>query len=314
MSNKAGKFSYGDKQPKPQPKRNLPPTWKLGRAGQLALASANRDLFAEQEEQATGATIIHGDKELTELMQGLDFVAFCYGARQALSNQSYQSGNEDTFSGNSKKEAKRAKELGGYIGDITITLTDLCRYGYGVEEPSTEQKKNMKKVLETLHAHKATFTGKGFKVEFPICATLAEITREQDGAKVFHLNLNPIFCKNVNENFGELPQTALLSLSKVTRRKAAAHYWLLTTLAIQDKRKTFVRHFVELVKDMKLNDVLKEGRRAWVEKRVLAVIEDVKKTGAIESYSVDYETSGGTKKISRITFRHNPEFYRDSKQ
>lgn len=283
----------------------IPPTYKIGRAFSMQTGEISRDLFSVLEENKQGSYVISG---LSRSVTEVDFEAFCIAIGQTLSNQSYLAGNIIEFSGLSKKLSKKHREnFGGiaYNGDVRVTLNELCRNAYGVNEPSTEQRNSMSTLLEALHHNKLTITApNGEKLESTLCATMSKYTAE-DGAITYDLYLHPILCHKVATNFAELPQDYTKRLTKAVTRKTAAHYKLSLLLASQDKRKPFVRTMAQLLKDLNLEAQYKKDR-GRTEKQILSVVESMKQTELISDYATEYITVRNKKLLYKFTFKINP--------
>ena len=166
-----------------------PPTFKVGRYAALQLSKVERNLFTDMEEAESGNYIISG---LTKQVTELDFSAFTFAASQILSNQSYKSGNEDINSGLKRKLSQRPTQIAGenqYFGIIITSLNELCRTAYGIEEPSTEIRKKMATLIDTIHKQPATIKfPNGDSLESILCATMGKYTRVKDGAILYELH------------------------------------------------------------------------------------------------------------------------------
>ena len=280
----------------------LPDTYKVGRDDQLQLSKIERDLFTDMEEKESGNYIISGlSKQVTEL----DFTAFSFAIGQILYNQSYQSGNTETNSGISKKLAKKATEKLGsnmYNGEIVTSLNDLCRLAYGVDAPDQRQKKTMSTLVDTIHKTPVVIQfPNGDTLESSLCVIIDKYTRAEDGAVLYNLYLNPIFCSNVERNFGELPQDITKRLSEATKKKTTAHYRLLRLLSIQAKGSVFTRTIDELIKELGLAEAYRT-QRVRTEKQLLSTFDTMKEVNIIDGYKV-YKTKKGAKEtISKVTF------------
>ena len=197
-----------------------PPFFKVGRYAALQLSKVERDLFTDMEEAESGNYIISG---LTKQVTELDFTAFTFAVGQILYNQSYKSGNEDINSGLKREEAKNLSRKTGetlYNGSIVTSLNELCRLAYGVQEPTTELKKKMVTLIDTIDKKPVEIKfPNGDKLESKLCVTMNKYTREKDGAILYDLYLNPIFGSQIQRQFGELPQDVIASLEKSCKEK-----------------------------------------------------------------------------------------------
>lgn len=286
-------------------KPTLPDFFKVGRDGILQLAKIdNRTLFTAQEEAESGNYIIGG---LGRKISAVDFEAFKMGIAQVLYNQSYQSGHETENTGIQKHVVKQSPDK--YGGEVVVSLNELCRLSYGVDEPSKQQKEAMTALLKTLHTNVAHVAfPNGDTLDVTLCATMNIFTRKQDNAKLYNLILNPIFCSRVATNYAELPQDATKRLTASTDRKTESHYLLFSLLAIQDRRKPCKRRIGTLLEELRLTDAYKE-RASRTEKQLLSLFEDMKKTGIITDFITERGRMGRRQNaVISVTFTLNPDF------
>lgn len=293
--------------------KDIPTHFKIGRDAALQLSKVERNLFTDMEEQQSGNYIVSG---LTKKISELDFTAFTFAVGQILYNQSYQSGNTDVNSGVSRKKATRVSQQTGetaYKGEIIASLSELCRLAYGTE-PDTQHKKRMASLIETFHKTpvKVKFPS-GDEVENYLCVTMDKLTREKDGAVLYHLYLNPIFGSRIQNQFGELPQDIIARLSASTKRKTAAHYLLLRWLSVQDKRYPHTLTIDTIIQELRMEEDFK-GKRARAEKQLLSICKAMVDVGILSKYNVDYKSSGKRKYVERITFHLNQNFIRLPKE
>ncbi len=292
--------------------KELPQHFKLARDAALQLSKVERNLFTDMEEAQSGNYIISG---LTKQVTELDFTAFTFAVGQILYNQSYQSGNTDTNSGVSRKKAdKVSKQLGTdtYKGEVIVSLSELCRLAYGAE-PSTETKKKMAALIDTFHKTpvRVKFPN-GDEVENYLCVKMGKYTREKDGAVIYDLYLNPIFGSRIQNQFGELPQDITAKLSKVTKKKTAAHYLLLRWLSVQDKRYSHTLTIDTIIQELRIEDDFRVNR-GRAEKQLLSICKAMVDVGILSKYDAEY-SSGKRKRIQRITFHLNQNFIRLPKE
>lgn len=284
----------------------LPPSFKMGRDVALQLSRVEGDLFTEMEknenEGENGKYITSG---ISRVVSELDFRGFSFAVCQILYNQSVQYGNTDTNSGLTREEAPRATKKTGstqYIGDIVTSLNDLCRLAYGVDAPDARQKKSMSTLLKTIdNTPVVTYLPNGDVLETKLCATMSRYTREEDKAVFYHLHLHSVFCSDVKNNYGELPQDITKRLSKVTKKKTAAHYNLLLLLSLQTKNKPFVRTIKQLLKDLNLDEAHKKDK-GRTERQLVSLFECMKNMKMIDRYKIEYTTTRAKKVIDKVTF------------
>lgn len=287
----------------------VPDTFKLGRDAALQLSKVERDLFTDMEERESGKYVISG---LEKFVTDTDFSAFTFAVSQILYNQSYISGNADVNSGIERKKARRATAAAGtevYRGEIIVSLNELCRLGYGMKEPTTEAKKKMAALIDSVHKQpvKIKFPN-GDELEAPLCVKMGTLTRAKDGAKLYGLRLNAIFGYRLPNNFGELPQNIMQQLSDVVKKKTTAHYQLLRWLSVQDKREAHTLTIDRIIYELRMEDDFKINR-GRAEKQLLSICKAMVDIKLLDGYDVTYST-GRRKGIERITFHLNPAFIR----
>ena len=283
--------------------KRVPPTFKMGRDAHLQLAKVKRDLFTDLEEKESGNVIISGlDWKATKT----DFMAFGIAITQVLYNQSYQSGNLQTNSGRTQTKADKLSEDMGetmYLGDIVVSLKDLCRYGYGETDPTTKQKRSIATIIETLDKKPVVIKyPNGDTRECKLCAMLERYTRAADGAIAYRLYLAPIFCSNVVKNFGELPQDIIMRIKTTTKKVTEAHYALTELLGAQEKGSTLVRYITNLVGELGLSDSYRINR-GRTEKQLLSLFDAMRAVQLITDYNIEYTTLRNKKCMNKVTFQ-----------
>lgn len=280
--------------------KQLPETFRMGRDAYFQLATVKRNLFTGLEER--GGVIISG---LEEKVSKTDFMAFCIAVTQTLYNQSYQFGNLKENSGISQTISTNLTSVMSknvYVGDIAVTLNDLCRYGYGETDPTARQRKAMTAIIETLHNTPVVIKyPNGITEKGKLCTTTARYNRGKDGAVTYHLHLSPIFCSNASRNFGELPQNVIKRIRAVTKKLTEAHYVLAELLGIQKKGSTLVRHIPNLVDGLGLLAVYKKSK-GQTEKQLLSLFDTMQAARLITNYEVEYTTLRGKKRMSKVSF------------
>lgn len=286
---------------------SVPDTFKLGRDAQVQLTNVEKNLFTDLEAKESGNYVISG---LTQKVSELDLSSFSFAVGQILYNQSYKMGNTETNSGADTKEANRSLQMKNqktYTGTIITSLNDLCRYAYGVPEPSTEQKKAMSALVSTLHECPVVIRyPDGSERKSVLCAKMEEF-KDKNGAITYGLYLNPIFCSNVKDNFAELPQDFMFRLSSVTKKKTAAHLRLARLLSLQDKRKPCTRTIVSLVVELGLEDSYKKNR-SRTEKQLSETFESMVNVGLLSRYSITEKAGRRSNVMDKVTFYYNPNF------
>ena len=295
-----------------------PSTFKLGRYAALQLSKVERNLFTDMEEAESGNYIISG---LTKQVTELDFTAFTFAVGQILYNQSYKSGNEDVNSGLKREEAKNLSRKTGetlYNGNIVTSLNELCRLAYGVKEPTTELKKKLSTLIETIDKKPVEIKfPNGDKLESKLCVTMNKYTREKDGAILYDLYLNPIFGSQIQKQFGELPQDVIESLENSCRgkkqRKQAAHYLLLRWLSIQDKRYPHKLTIDVIIQELRMEEYFKKDK-GKAEKQLLSICKTMEDIEILSTHEVEYRDTAKGKRIDSITFHLNPNYIRTTKE
>ena len=295
-----------------------PPVFKVGRFAALQLSKVERDLFTDMEEAESGNYIISG---LTKQVTELDFTAFTFAVGQILYNQSYKSGNEDVNSGVKREVAKRLSNETRetlYNGNIITSLNELCRLAYGVQEPTTELKKKMVTLIDTIDKKPVEIKfPNGDKLESKLCITMNKYTREKDGAILYDLYLNPIFGFQIQRQFGVLPQDVIASLEKSCKkknqRKQAAHYLLLRWLSVQDKRYPHKLTIDVIIQKLRMEEYFNKNK-GMAEKQILSMCITMEDIGILSSHEVAYREAGKRKRIDNITFHLNPKYIRTTQE
>ena len=283
----------------------LPPSFKMGRDVALQLSRVEGDLFTDMKkknENENGKYIIYG---LSRAISELDFAGFSFAVCQILYNQSFQYGNTDTNSGQTKEEAKEYSAIVGstqYSGNIVTSLNDLCRLAYGVDEVTANQRKKMARLINSIDdTYVKMQCPNGSYIKSWLCRREKESYTAENGAVYYYLRLTPIFCSDVMNNFGELPQDITKRLSEATKKKTAAHYRLLRLLAIQTKNRPFVRTIEQLLEELNLDEAHKKDRRR-TEEQLVSLFECMKKMKMIDRYKIEYTTTRAKKVIDKVTF------------
>lgn len=285
-----------------------PDLYKIGRDGALQLSKIGGDLFSNVEALESGKYVISG---LTKSVSEYDFTAFTFALQQALSNQSYQFGNDDLNSGVARNRAKNASDITGqdaYAGEIIVSQSDLCRMAYGAE-PTTENRKKIAALVETFHREtvKITFPN-GEEIEAVLCARMGKATRA-DGAVLYDLHLNPIFSSRIKNQFGELPQDIMERLKGVVARTTTQHLLLLRWLSLQDKRMSHKLNIETLIIELRMEDYFKKNR-GMAEKQLLSICDAMVDIGILSEYEVTKKMGKRREAIASITFHLNQSFIR----
>ena len=288
----------------------LPPSFKMGRDVALQLSRVEGDLFTEMEknenEGENGKYITSG---ISRVVSELDFRGFSFAVCQILYNQSVQYGNTDTNSGLTQEEVKEYSEIvrsTQYSGNIVTSLNDLCRLAYGVDEVTANQRKKMTSLLNVMDdTYVKMQYPNGSYIKSWLCRREGERYTAEDGKITYHLRISPIFCSNVKNNYGELPQDITKRLSRATKKKTAAHLRLLRLLSIQTKNKPFVRTMDELLNELNLDETYKKDK-GRTENQLISLFECMKEINMIDRYNIEYTKTRAKKVIDKVTFRLSP--------
>ena len=287
----------------------LPTSFKMGRDVALQLSRVERDLFTEtkkKNENENGKYIISG---LSRAISELDYAGFSFAVCQILYNQSFQNGNTDTNSGLTQEEVKEYSEIVGstqYSGNIVASLNDLCRLAYGVDEVTANQRKKMTSLLNVMDdTYVKMQYPNGSYIKSWLCRREGERYTAEDGKITYHLRISPIFCSNVKNNYGELPQDITKRLSKATKKKTAAHLRLLRLLSIQTKERPFVRTRDELLNELNLDETYKKDK-GRTENQLISLFECMKEIKMIDRYNIEYTKTRAKKVIDKVTFHLSP--------
>lgn len=295
-----------------------PTFFKVGRYAAIQLSSAERDLWTDMMEAESGNYIIRG---LTKQITELDLTAFTFAVGQILYNQSYKSGNEDINSGVDRIiDGDLSLKIGEtvYNGYIATTLNEMCRLAYGVQEPTTELKKKMATIIETIDK-------KPVEIKFPngdekqskLIAVMEKYIRKKDGAISYKMFLNPIFGMHIQRQFGELPQDVITSLERACKekkqRRQAAHYLLLRWLSVQDKRYPHTLTINILITELRMEEYYRKDK-GKAERQLLCICDTMIDIGILSNYNVDFKYTAKGKRIEKITFFPNQNYIRNNEK
>jgi hypothetical protein len=297
--------------------RPLPKEQKVGRALILQAAPMQESLFAalEREQQLQNGEVCYSN--LPKVISEYDFRAYLLAAQTILFDQSYLTHNEDINSGYKREVSNLQFEENktNYNGNIKVTLTELCRVGYGIPEgqrPSTTQRKNMAKVVEAVHNNPISIDyadGNG-GVDKYLILILDKVRGKGNIPVGYNLVLNPIFTTN-SKGYGILLRgwnaklsNYLLSVGKTKKGgKSAAHLAFAQLAAIQHKGKDWSISLESLLRHLNLLDYYKEHKKKVIEKlesifEAFVAIGVIKKQPTIEGGIYTFEWAEETKKLS----------------
>ena len=280
-----------------------PGTFKMGRWYGMQIRKVQRDLFSDMEEANSGNFII---PSLPANITELDLHAFSFAVNHILSDQSYQSGNVETHSGLSKTKALmningNAERTNYYGGEILQSLNEICKMGYGVDKPSSKQRKSMALLLDFLDKNEFHLNlPDGYEYISKICVTMGKFKKDNEPI-YYHLWLNPLFCENVRRNFAQFPKDITRKLHEATKEKTPTHYKLISLIGNQDKRKPFVRNIETLLEDL---DLMKEYKKdaKKTELKLISHFDAMQNINLIDRYEYKETIRRNKKRISKVIF------------
>ena len=281
----------------------MPKVFQVPRTMANQIVGISYNLFDQAEPNTL--SIIGLDKKINQR----DFKAF----RFATQNFIFAYLKLDTKNAVYNEELSKVIGKNCYNARISVTLNELCLYGYG-HEPDHKERKAMETLISLLHIQpvEVTFSG-GEVIETNLCLKKNK-RKAHNGADIFELELNAIWLEGMLTNYGELPRNYIPILGKIVRgrggRLTELHYDLLNLLCIQDKRKPYAIDIITLVGKLNIIDIYYKYRKR-TEDDIITAIEDIKKTGLISGYEVRTGTKRGSKAITQIIFHFNS--YKDSR-
>lgn len=292
-------------------KNNLPSSFKVTRVSALQLSRMEKDLFSEIEAQEQGVFYI---SEIPQHVTAYDLTALNLAMAQILYNQSYLSGNLDTNSGY-KREETRTEEYKWkeptFQGNIIVTLNDLCRAAYGVDKPDSKTRKRMRELIEAVEGKKVCIRRPDGQELKSNLFSVMNCLSKKNGSVCYYICLNPIYCYSIKNQFGELPQDIIKTLSKAVKKKTAQHLLLLRWLCAQDKREAHKVYIGTIAQELRLEGQFKKNR-ARAEENILSVCDTMVEIGMLLTYDIEYKTNTGARRVGAITFHLNPSFIRNT--
>lgn len=305
------------REPPVQKRQHIPNSFKVGREVNREGEKLGNDLFAVLRPQPTetrqsGFTL----SGLPSLVSRYDYDCLMLAMSQLLYNQSLLYGNEDSFSGISRVEAKSDNKSIGYLGDVTATLNDIARLMYGISPKAKVDryyKQQAKILLETfdnnfIEFHFNTGKRKGDIYKTKLISIKEYYYRDSDKSFTYHLLLDPIFGRRLKNDFLALPQNIMLSLSQSCKthkqRKTVAHVRLVKILASQPNNKPFTIGADTLLQRLELWDMFKEQPKRTIQhlEEIFLVVADI---GIILGLPKVGQLPDGTK---AYIFQKNPNF------
>lgn len=297
-------------------KAPVPDTWKMSRDVGHKIAGRQLELFTDNldPDMTPDGTIIStvGIEDTSKMR----FREFTQAVAQILYNQSVQSGHETDNTGIEKVLAKDysdnyAEKTGKYekkyAGIIIASLYEICQKGFGVIDPSTKQKREMQDFIDKLDNIK-------LEIRYPngdirrakICTVMEEYIRNKDGARLYKLQLHPVFSEQIGSNYALHPQDIMKRLSDVTKRRTAAHLILLDYLAMQDKKNPCKMTGENFLTRTELKDSFKINKKRTM-KQVVNICEAMKAVRMVKEFQIipqDLST------FKEVIFTLDPDYVR----
>ena len=281
----------------------LPDTYKVGRQAVFKFANIDLQDYINSLDSNSRGQWTYRIRSETRRVTNTDLTAFFIAAAQILYNQSYLTGHTNTNSGINALLSRQSP--GEYKGEIVASLNDLCRAGYGVSDPTTDQRKAMETLIRLLH--NCPVIGKNSKGESggAYLATISTWIDTKDRGRVYMLHLNPLFTRAAATSFGLLQQgytqQLRLAISEGGGKYTDTAARLALLLSIQDHRKPFARSMQDLVRFLRIESI-RQKDRARAEAQVLQACKAVQAAGLIDGYKAEYTGDGRRKHITKITF------------
>ena len=301
--------------------RHNPETFKMGRTFMTQSKRVEANLFtalttAEEEVDQQGISISALPKNISEY----DLCAYLQASQQVLYNQSYTARNEEVNSGIFRSTTKS----GDMAGTILVSLEELCRRAYGVDEATTDQRRKMEALIDRVHKHEVEIMlPDGRKVSKVLIAKLDKYSTKENGAVGYQLVLNPVFCgEHVLKSYGEFPQDVTKRLRLAAQKMAkergarrvtitAPYLRLVQLLGRQDKRYPFPIALDNLLNHLGLSKTYRKDKLR-VEKQLANMFWILQEIGLLRTDTapnpVEGTTEDGTKKF---TFHLNPNWTRN---
>lgn len=303
-----------EKQLESMANRPTPDTWKMPREVGHQITARQLELFEEyiEPDMATDGTVVtavglDGVKEL-------HLRSFTWAAQQILYNQSVQLGHPDENTGVerriSEEYSKNLSQVTGnyqekYGGTIIASLYEICQKGYGAQDPTTKQKREMMEVIANIDRVRLEIRyPNGDVMKRKMCSVIEEYIRKKDGAHFYKIFLHPIFCEQLEKNFSIFPQDVMKRLFDAAPRVMEAHHILLQYLGLQDKRKPCTMTAENFLTRTGLKKAYRKNK-----KRTMELVEKLCKVMVDVRMATKYTINPPTREtFKEVIFELDPDF------
>jgi len=283
----------------------LPAGAKYGRFFDVKRKEIEPTLFSSLEQKSEKYEIIIGNKK--DGVKPLDVKRVGFALREALYNQSYQTGHakdntgivaDGKFTDGTDAQVVTIDGKQYNSGEVRVKLSDLAYSAYGSTDRYSRRKAE-KTLLSLNDPH-------GFIIKDAAGNSIGRSLLHLEGfdydaktgAKVYDIKLHPIWTKDVATNFALHKQKVLTRLGRLTEAK----FELLNLLGQQDRRKPCIRYIGTLLKEIGLYEIYKE-QKTRTQKQLRDAIEAMVNCGLLLSYKE--EKANGT---IRFVFYLNPDY------
>lgn len=253
-------------------------------------------LFPELETKGKKYEIIIGSKK--DGVKPLDVKRVGFALREALYNQSYQTGHakdntgivaDGKFTDGTDAQPVTIDGKPYSSGEVQVKLSDLAFSAYG--RTDSYSRKKTEKTLQALNdPHGFVIRdSEGNQIGRSLLHLEAFYYDAKTGAKVYDIKLHPIWTKDVATNFALHKQKVLTLIGRLTDAK----FELLNLLGQQDKRKPCTRYIGKLLEEIGLYDAykkdkartyrqLKEAVKSMVDCGIVLKYEEIKIDGTLK--------------------------------
>ena len=282
----------------------VPAGAKYGRFFDVKRKEIEPTLFPDLDKKEKYEIIIGSKKDG---VKPLDVKRVGFALREALYNQSYQTGHAKDNTGivadgkftdgtNAQVVTIDGKQYNS--GEVRVKLSDLAYSAYGRTDGYSRIK--TEKTLQALNAPHSLI----IKDSAGNCIGRSLLHLEgfyydaKTGAKVYDIKLHPIWTKDVDTNFALHKQKVLTLIGRLTEAK----FELLNLLGQQDRRKPCIRYIGTLLREIGLYEIYKEQKKR-TQKQLRDAINSMVNCGLLLSYKE--EKANGT---IRFVFHLNPDY------
>lgn len=282
----------------------VPAGAKYGRFFDVKRKEIEPTLFPDLDKKEKYEIIIGSKKDG---VKPLDVKRVGFALREALYNQSYQTGHAKDNTGivadgkftdgtNAQVVTIDGKQYNS--GEVRVKLSDLAYSAYGRTDGYSRIK--TEKTLQALNDPHSLI----IKDSAGNCIGRSLLHLEgfyydaKTGAKVYDIKLHPIWTKDVDTNFALHKQKVLTLIGRLTEAK----FELLNLLGQQDRRKPCIRYIGTLLREIGLYEIYKEQKKR-TQKQLRDAINSMVNCGLLLSYKE--EKANGT---IRFVFHLNPDY------